>query len=282
MVCHPPPPPPPLLDELNKWCTANSLTPHSSKCEVMLLHRGSFIGPHPLITIGNVNVAWVCHVRLLGITIDRKLTWKKHLKELKNNFVCKLNLLKKCSFLKKKSLLDLYFKVILPSVTYGITIWGNCNNLDYIKSLQALHCRAGRLIFNLPRDTPSDVVMELTQWDSIYDLYKLSLVKLFYNIVNDNIPSTISDLAVWRNSPYDLRGYKKAIVPRFSTYFIEALCYGILSQIILKTLIVLRNFIARCNLIPNLGNSDLFVHENYKSTFFTFKSDYPFDVFYVG
>ena len=120
---------------------------------------------------------------------------------------------------------------------------------------------AGRLIFNLPRDTPSDVVMELTQWDSIYDLYKLSLVKLFYNIVNDNIPSTISDLAVWRNSAYDLRGYKKAIVPRFSTYFvkilfvIEALCYGILSQIILKTLVVLRNFIERCNPIPNLGNS---------------------------
>ena len=48
---------------------------------------------------------------------------------------------------------------------------------------------------------------------------------------------------------------------------------------ILKTLIVLRNFIERCNLIPNLGNSELFVHENYKSTFFTFKSDYPFDAF---
>ena len=91
------------LDELNKWCTANSLTPHSSKCEVMLLHRGSFIGPHPLITIGNVNVAWVCHARLLGITIDRKLTWNKHLTELKINFVSKLNLLKKCSFLKSDS-----------------------------------------------------------------------------------------------------------------------------------------------------------------------------------
>ena len=26
--------------------------------------------------------------------------------------------------------------------------------------------------------------MELTQWDSIYDVYKRSLVKLIYNIVN--------------------------------------------------------------------------------------------------
>ena len=46
--------------------------------------------------------------------------------------------------------------------------------------------------------------MELTQWDWIHDLYNLSLVKLFYNIVSDNMPSTISDLAVWRNSPFDL------------------------------------------------------------------------------
>ena len=31
----------------------------------MLLHWGSFIGPYPLITIGNVSVEWACHARLL-------------------------------------------------------------------------------------------------------------------------------------------------------------------------------------------------------------------------
>ena len=61
-------------------------------------------------------------------------------------------------------------------------------------------------------------------------------------------------------------------------FVIEALCYGILSQIILKTLVVLSNFTERCSLIPNLGNSDLLVHVNYK---IAFKSDYPFDVFYA-
>ena len=100
-------------------------------------------------------------------------------------------MLKKCSFLRRKSLLDLYFKVILPSVSYGITIWGNWNNLDHIKSLQALHCRAGRLIYNLPWDTPSKTVMEATNWDSTYDMYKINLVKLFYNIVNHNMPPLI-------------------------------------------------------------------------------------------
>ena len=48
----------------------------------------------------------------------------------------KLNLLKKSSFLTRTALLDLYFKIILPSVTYGILIWGNCNNMDNIESIE--------------------------------------------------------------------------------------------------------------------------------------------------
>ena len=132
------------LDELNNWCMANSLIPHSAKCEAMLFYKGSFIGPYPMITIGNETISWVCHARLLCITIDHKLTWTNHLRELKESFVNKLNLIRKCSFLTKKSVLDLYFKAIFPSVTYGITLWGICNNSDHIKSLKALHCRAER------------------------------------------------------------------------------------------------------------------------------------------
>ena len=89
------------LDELNNWCMANFLIPHSAKCEAMLFYKGSFIGPYPMITIGNETISWVCHARLLGITIDHKLTWTKHVTELKENFINKLNLLRKCSFLTK-------------------------------------------------------------------------------------------------------------------------------------------------------------------------------------
>ena len=83
------------------------------------------------------------------------------------------------------------------------------------------HPRAGRPIFNLPRDTPSEQVMELTEWDSIYGVYKRSIVKLMYTIVSDNTPPMISDLVVCCNSPYNLRGHYIAVVPRFSTYFMK-------------------------------------------------------------
>jgi len=76
-------------------------------------------------------------------------------------------------------------------------------------------------LFNLSWDTPSDTVMEITKWDSILDLYKLSVIVLFYNIVIKKIPKTISDLVTWRHGPYNLRGHLKTVVPRFSTSFLK-------------------------------------------------------------
>ena len=39
------------LSELNSWCLENSLTPHSAKCEAMLLMRKPHIGPLNSVTI---------------------------------------------------------------------------------------------------------------------------------------------------------------------------------------------------------------------------------------
>ena len=57
--------------------------------------------------------------------------------------------------------------------------------------------------------------MEVTNSDSIYDMYKINLVKLFYNIVSNNMPPLISDFAKWRESQYNLRGHKKATIQDF-------------------------------------------------------------------
>ena len=85
----------------------------------MLFHRGSFIGSQPPITIGGEETNWVCHARLLGVTIDDKLTWNKNVTDLRKRFALKLNLLKKSLFFGKTAALDLFFKVILHSVLHG-------------------------------------------------------------------------------------------------------------------------------------------------------------------
>ena len=63
--------------------------------------------------------------------------------------------------------------------------------------------------------------MEVTQWDSGFEMYKLSLVKFFYDIASDNTPYLIQNLVTWKESPCNLRGNNKAFVPRFSTKFYQ-------------------------------------------------------------
>ena len=83
------------LSELNNWCQVNSLTPHSAKCEAMLLMRKPHIGPLNSVIIGDYRIDWVKHTRLLGVTIDDRLAWSHHLTDVKKSFVNKLNLLKR-------------------------------------------------------------------------------------------------------------------------------------------------------------------------------------------
>ena len=104
------------LNELYLWCLNNSLTPHPSKCEAMIMH-GIFHGPLNALTIGTNSVKWVTRTCLLGVNIDNKLDWSKHILEVRKSFVNKLCLLKRSRFLQRHVLIDLYFKVILPSVT---------------------------------------------------------------------------------------------------------------------------------------------------------------------
>lgn len=93
------------------------------------------------------------------MTIDHKLGWSTHIKELKKSFANKLILIKKSRFLPKQDLLTLYFKVIIPAVTYGISTWGGTNRQDDLDSLERLHCRAARVIFNFAKDIQSAEVL---------------------------------------------------------------------------------------------------------------------------
>ena len=124
------------LEELALWCKHNSLVPHAKKCERMILKRNNLIGRLGSLKINQYLIKWSSSSKLLGVTIDNKLTWTKHISELQRGFVNKLNLIKRSRFLPRNSLLDIYFKVNLPSVTYALPICG---------CLESIHCRAARV-----------------------------------------------------------------------------------------------------------------------------------------
>ena len=94
------------LEDLALWCKQNSLVPHPKKCERMVLKINHFIGPLGSLKINQQVMKRTSSSKLFGLTIENKLTWTKHISELKKGFVNKLDLIKRSRFLHRNSLLD--------------------------------------------------------------------------------------------------------------------------------------------------------------------------------
>ena len=124
---------------------------HTSKSEAMLISGRNPPVNIPPIIVENSTIEQVSTSRLLGITGNEKLTWTPHMLELKKSFAKKLGLLKKSRFLPRSVRQDLYFKVILPSVTHGLKLWGSCYNSDLFQSLERLHSRLRDLFLICPK-----------------------------------------------------------------------------------------------------------------------------------
>ena len=95
------------LEQLALWCKQNSLVPHPKKCEGMILKRNHLIGPLCSLKVNQHLIKWTLSSKLLGVTSDNKLTWTKHISELKRGFANKLNLIKRSRFSPRNSLLDI-------------------------------------------------------------------------------------------------------------------------------------------------------------------------------
>ena len=103
--------------------------------------------------------------------------------------------MKRSSFSSRNALLDLYFKIILPSVSYGLVVWGGCSNTGLLQSLELLHRRAARIIYNLTHDTPTDDVYRHSNWNTLTFYYKLRLIKIFHSVSIGEAPAALSYLA---------------------------------------------------------------------------------------
>ena len=134
----------------------------------------------PPIFVENSTIEQVSTSPLLGITGNEKMTWTPHKLELKKSFAKKLGLLKTSRFLSRSVRQDLYFRVILPSVVYGLKLWGSCCNSDLFQSLERLYCRAARLIFNVPKDMASAEVLQRDQWPTLSIYCKSAIFICFH------------------------------------------------------------------------------------------------------
>ena len=152
-----------ILDQLQTWCQKNRLIIHEGKCDAVLLDTKPFIGPLKPLVWGDKTIEYRSFSVCLGIAIDERLSWANHVKSVSTSYSSKIKILRRISFLPKATLETIYYKTVIPSVLYGMAVWGSCS--DYLmKDLELIHLRAARLIHKLPRDMEDETVLINASW----------------------------------------------------------------------------------------------------------------------
>ncbi|GFQ84284.1 RNA-directed DNA polymerase from mobile element jockey [Trichonephila clavata] len=102
----------------------------------------------PLKLFGS-HIPWSMSVDYLGITLDRKLTYKHHLSKIKCKFKQRRTSLQDllCNRSTPFPPEQIFLQYLHPLITYGCPIWGAAANM-HIYELQVVQ---NRLIMNSPR-----------------------------------------------------------------------------------------------------------------------------------
>lgn len=77
--------------------------------------------------------------------------------------------------------LKLNFKCVIPSVTYSVSVWGNCSP-SAMNSLNSIHARSSGIIDNLQPPLADDICFSKSNWLPLSYFNKESVLKLMHKV----------------------------------------------------------------------------------------------------
>lgn len=126
-------------------------------------------------------------------------------------------------FLPKQARTDFYFKVFLPSVTYGMLVWGSCGRV-FFSTLESIHVRAAKIIFNLDWCTPNKEVLATVKWNTLEIMYEKWLLILAHQAYYHLLPCPMNCRFEKYVSSYHLRRKMTLKLPRPKTDMVKKSC----------------------------------------------------------
>ena len=197
-----------VLDQVNSWCLSNRLIVHEGKSEAMILSTTPFVGPLKHLKWGEDTIQYVSSTNCLGVTIDDKLSWSQHITLARSAFNAKVKMLRRINFLSTSILETFYYKIVIPSVLYGIVIWGSGPKF---KDLEMIHIRAARLIHKIPTSFKDSDILSKVGWMPLEYFYKFTITyNAYYNLGLREINSLITK----NSNSYNLRKSLNVVLNR--------------------------------------------------------------------
>ena len=185
------------LLNLSLWCNTNKLVINAKKTHSFVIcnHQKRRFLPMQSFQLGidGIKIDCVDSVKMLGFTIDNKLTMASNIDTICTK-ISKLSgllwrILKSLTFTTK---LLFYNSYIQPCFDYCSTAWGYCSN-THIDKLFCLQKRCGRIILN-NYDCSTSELLDFLNWLSVRDRISFTTGVLVYKSLNGLAPERLKNL----------------------------------------------------------------------------------------
>lgn len=197
------------LRNLNCWLKTNKLSLNIAKTEFMVIGSRQKLRTEEnndiRIEIDSKTIERVRHTKSLGLTIDDRLSWSKHIDELCKKISSGVGALKQVRpFISTSTAVQIYNALILPYFDYCSPVWdGLCN--QFSDKLQKLQNRAARVITRTSYDTSSSILLDMLHWDTLSTRRKKMKAIIMFKSLNNKVPEYLQEMFIPRCSEYSLR-----------------------------------------------------------------------------
>ena len=110
----------------------------------------------------------------------------------------------------------IYFKGILPSITYSISVWGSSNSFQ---TLEDIHIRAARFIHNIKDSIAKVDVLDKAKWQPISYMCKKRMACIACQAYYNQAPDSINNLFIKHHPQRVLRDNLKFQIQRPNSNF---------------------------------------------------------------
>ena len=180
------------LDKVVTWLEANKLSLNVSKTKFMIFHNRQFnITNHiPILKIRNEPIVRVNEFPFLGIIINENVNWKSHINYISKKISKTLGVMNRIKkFVPKTCLKNIYQSLIHSHLNYGIILWG----YDLSK-LAILQKKAVRILSQSHYLAHTEPLFKKENILKINEIFKMHSFKIYYNFINNTLPSSIRGL----------------------------------------------------------------------------------------
>jgi exonuclease III len=182
------------LASLTKWLKFNKLKLNVSKTKYMIVTRRRVgAASHNALVIDNEPLEEVESIKYLGVQIDNKLTFKKHLELVIKKMAKKIGFLGRISNkLTCRTKTMIYQSIIQPHIDYCSSIIFMANEGE-MRSLQLLQNRAMRIILKKRRRTHIKWMLDVLEFHSVKQRVNFNTLILVFKIKNNMVPEYMND-----------------------------------------------------------------------------------------